>query len=209
MKRVLIVGAGGHAQVVADALLGMVREEQQLVVIGFLDDAATLHGQQFLGLPVLGPLASINEIPHDAIVLGIGNNQVRRRLYHHLQDSEKFITAIHPRAVVAKDVPIGSGTVLCAGATVNTGSIVGKNVILNTNCTVSHHNRVADFAQVADGATTGGEVTIEEGVFVGLAATILPRRRIGKWAVVGAGAVVIRDVPDGVTVVGVPARPIR
>lgn len=98
---------------------------------------------------------------------------------------------------------------ICAGVVVNTGSVIGADVILNTGCTVDHHNRIGDHAHIAPGVHMGGEVEVGEGALVGIGATVMPRKRIGAWSVVGAGTLVTRDVPDGVVVVGAPARVVR
>ncbi len=209
MTRVLILGAGGHAQVVADILLAMQRAGQAVEVVGFLDDAAHRQGRRMLGLPVLGPLAVRGDVPHDALVVAIGDNRARARVQRALQDAgERLFVARHPRAVLAPDVQVGPGTVIAAGVVVNTGTVVGEGVILNTGCTVDHHNRIHAFAHIAPGAHLAGEVTVGEGALVGVGAAVIPGRSIGPWAVVGAGAAVVRDVPAHTTVVGVPARPL-
>jgi sugar O-acyltransferase (sialic acid O-acetyltransferase NeuD family) len=144
---------------------------------------------------------------HDGCVIGIGDNRLRARLFRQLRaQGEQVATVIHPRAVIAPDVTVGAGVVIFAGVVVNTGATIGENVVLNTGCTVDHHNIVADHAHIAPGAHLGGDVRIGEGAFVGIGATVMPQRSVGVWSVVGAGALVHRDVPDRVTAIGVPAR---
>ncbi len=210
MVKVLILGAGGHAQVVADILLRARDAGQPITPIGYLDDDASLHGKVLLDLPVLGHTSALGRIPHDAIIIAIGNNQIRKRLADKLSAAgETFASARHPAAIIAPDVRIGPGAMICAGVVVNIGTVIGVHVILNTGSTVDHHNDLRNYVHVAPGVHTGGEVVIEEGVLVGIGATVAPRTSVGAWAIVGAGAVVTKTVPPGVTVVGVPARPLQ
>lgn len=203
--RLLILGAGGHGQVVAEALLTAQNAPGDL--LGFLDDDPALTGQTRLGLPILGTLAALPVIPHEAVIIGIGDNRTRRRLYATLSAQGKtFITGCHRRAYVALGARLGPGTVVCAGAVVGTGATVGANAILNTGCTVDHHSAIGDHVHIAPGAHLGGEVTVGAGTLVGIGAVVLPGRRIGTNCVVAAGAVVTRDVADGAVVMGVPAR---
>lgn len=208
MKRVLIIGAGGHAQVVADILLRMHEAGADLTPIGFLDDNPHLFGEWRLGLPVLGPLAAIDAIDHDAVVIGIGDNRTRRAIHERLAAcDEQFIVACHPSAIVARDAVIGAGTVIAARAVVNAGAHIGVNAILNSGCIVEHHNRIGAHAHIAPGATLGGAVAVGEGALVGIGATVLPQCTVGAWSVVGGGAVVTSAVDDELVVSGVPARP--
>jgi sugar O-acyltransferase (sialic acid O-acetyltransferase NeuD family) len=208
-KTVLLIGFGGHAQVVAEALWRMAEAGSEWHPLGFVDDNPALQGRAFLGLPVLGPIVTWREVGADAVVVAIGDNALRRRFYLDLQAAgARFATVIHPRAIVAPDVVIGPGSMVLAGVVVNTGSVIGANVILNTACSLDHHNRIGDHVHVAPGVHTGGEVTVAEGALVGIGATVLPRRRLGAWSVIGAGAVVLHDIPDRVTAAGVPARPL-
>ena len=153
----LILGAGGHAQVVADILLQARDAGQPVFPIGYLDDDAALHGKLRLDLPILGYTSALGQIPHDAVVIAIGNNKVRKRLADELYTaSETFAIARHPAAIIAPDVSIGSGAMICAGVVVNTGSVIGAHVILNTGCTVDHHNSIGSCSSRRTGHTYGG-----------------------------------------------------
>jgi sugar O-acyltransferase (sialic acid O-acetyltransferase NeuD family) len=208
--RILIVGAGGHGQVVADALLCARKWGAALQPIGYVDDNPALTGALRLGLPILGTVGALAALEHDALVLAIGNNNIRSRLYLALQEEgHAFATVCHPRATIAEDVHLGPGTVVFAGVIINTGSRIGANVILNTGCTVDHHNQIGDHVHLAPGVHLGGDVQIGEGTLVGIGATIMPQRSVGRWSTVGAGALVHRTVPDRVTVTGMPAQIIK
>lgn len=210
MQRVVILGAGGHGQVVADILLQAARAGEPVQPVAYLDDDTSLYGQSFLGIPVRGGVAELTSIPHDAVVIAIGNNHTRHILFNQLQEcGEHFIIARHPHTTIAPDVIIGSGTMICAGVIINTGSYIGANVILNTGSTIDHHNQIGDHVHVAPGVHLGGAVTLGTGCLIGIGATVMPQRSVGEWSKVGAAALVQRDLPDHIVAVGIPARPIK
>ena len=210
MTQVLILGAGGHAQVVSDIFLRAYEAGAHAQPIGFLDDDVRLTGTVLMGLPVLGPIAQLDKFDHDAVIVAIGNNHTRTRIFAMLRaQGTQIVNAIHPSAVLAPDVRLGEGVMICAGVVVNTGTSIGDNVILNTVCSVDHHNHISPHAHVAPGTHLGGNVHIGEGALVGLSAAVLPGCSVGNWAIVGAGSVVINDVPPFTTAVGVPARVIK
>jgi sugar O-acyltransferase (sialic acid O-acetyltransferase NeuD family) len=205
--QVLIIGAGGHGQVVADILLRAHERTGAVEPVGYLDDDLSFFGRRLLGVAVRGTVAHLTSIAHDAVVVAIGDNATRRRVFERLlQAGEQFVAACHPRAVVAPDVTIGAGTMICAGVVTNPCSVIGSNAILNTSCSIDHHNLIGNHVHVSPGVHLGGEVVVAEGALVGIGATVVPRRRVGAWSVVGAGSLVCHDVPDGATVIGSPAR---
>ena len=210
MQRVLILGAGGHAQVVADILLRAYEAGVSCRPIGFLDDDSALVGTEVMGLPVLGTIAQLDDFDHDAVIVAIGDNRTRARIFESVRArGERIVNAIHPAAVLAPDVRLGQGMMICAGVVVNPGTVIGDNVILNTGCTVDHHNRIGNHAHIAPGVHLGGNVIIGEGTLVGIGATVIPQRTVGEWSVIAAGSVVTKDIPAHATAAGAPARVIQ
>lgn len=204
--RLLIVGAGGHAQVVADILLSQPGRSIQL--LGFIDDNPALIGQTHFKFPILGPVSSWSHWSADGLVLAIGHNRPRAAVFEQLkQEGANLVSAIHPQAIIASDVVLGEGCVVTAGAIINTGSHIGDNCLINTGATVDHHNHLASHVHIAPGVHLGGEVHIGTGALVGIGATVLPRCVVGEWSVVGGGSVVCHPIPAYTTVMGVPARP--
>jgi sugar O-acyltransferase (sialic acid O-acetyltransferase NeuD family) len=210
VSKILIVGAGGHGQVVADMLLRAREAGAPEQVAGFLDDILAPTAPTVLGLPVLGALDSVREHDHDAIVVAIGENRDRARLFASFEAlGEHFAIAVHPRSYVSPTADIGRGAMVCAGALVSTAACIGDDVILNTGSSVDHHCSIGAHAHIAPGAYLGGEVRVGDGALVGIGARVLPRVSIGPWAVVGSGAVVTEDVPAYATAVGIPARVVK
>jgi sugar O-acyltransferase (sialic acid O-acetyltransferase NeuD family) len=189
-----IYGASGHGGVILDALLS-----GGIVVECFLDDAPKL---EFQGLKVFTP-SSIKE--NDNIVVAIGDNTIRKRVVSDLKNI-RFISVIHPKAIIADNVVYGNGTVVMAGVVVNQGAKIGSHVILNTKSSVDHDCVIEDFVHVSPGVTLCGGISIGQGTHIGAGATVLPNIKIGENVIVGAGAVVTKDIPSESRVLGVPAR---
>ncbi len=204
-QRVVVLGAGGHAKVVCDALRLM-----GCVVIGFLDDNTALQGAQVSGLPVLGPNEMVVNLNVDAAIVAIGDNSTRRLWYERLTHwGIPLISAIHPASVIASDVVLGQSVVVLASAVINASAQVGDNVIVNTGAIIEHDCAVQDHVHLGPGVRLCGGARVGKGAFLGAGTIVIPYRSVGADSVIGAGGVVITDLPARVLAVGVPARVIR
>jgi UDP-N-acetylbacillosamine N-acetyltransferase len=199
---IVIFGCGGHGRVIADALMA-----GQAKLAGFLDDAPTAPIVN--EIPVLGDRKRLEEpgfLESHAILIAIGEASSRRQLASLVLDRGGHLAnAIHPSAVIARDVPIGQGTVVMAGAVINTGSRIGRFAIVNTSASVDHDNVIEDGVHIAPGCHLAGHVNCGADAFIGIGASVIPRVRIGARAIIGAGAAVISDVPSDALAVGCPA----
>ena len=205
MKSLYIYGGSGHAKVVIDAAEKM----GGLKIEGVIDDDASLKNKSQFGYPILGGeefLDSLNP-RESALFVAIGSNQVRHRIALKLLNSGfELCTIIHPSAVIGRDVVIGEGTVLMAGTVINSSTEIGRFCILNTGACIDHDCIIGDGAHICPGAKLAGNVHIGEKSWIGINSCVIEGRRIGNDCLVGAGAVVIDDIPDNVRVVGNPAK---
>ncbi|WP_372967401.1 acetyltransferase [Microbacterium sp.] len=204
MRELVLLGGGGHARSVV-AALALAGEE----VLGFLGPEAS-NGD--LELPRLGGdelLAGYD--PHRiAIVNGLGAIAARERMHRLVEALGLPIASVlHPRSFVDPSARLGAGVQVLAGAIVNAGAVIGDGVLINSGSIVEHGVVVGNHAHLAPGSVVAGDVRIGERAHIGLGARIIQGVTVGSGSTVGAGAVVLTDVPDGATVVGVPARPMR
>jgi len=204
-----VVGAGGHAGVVADAALAGGRWRE----VAFFDDrwpqlATVRHG------PVLGPVQALRErlaalagAAAPEVIVAVGDNVRRLALSRELVAAGATLaTVLHPSAVLSPSARVGPGSLVAAGAVLNPGARVGLAGIVNTRASVDHDCTVGDGVHLCPGVTLAGNVQIGDLAWVGIGSCVIQGRSIGAGALVGAGAVVIADVEAGTTVVGCPAK---
>jgi sugar O-acyltransferase (sialic acid O-acetyltransferase NeuD family) len=208
-QKVIVIGASGHASVVADIIRCSGDE-----VVGFLDDR---DPSEFTDINVFGKVddaaklssvkLNVDGLNTDDIqfVIGIGKNEIRKRIVDRLSGL-RYYTAIHPSAVIAVDATIDEGTVIMANAVINPGSSVGKHCIINTAATVDHDNTISDFVHLSPGVHLSGTVSIGEETWLGTGAIVSNNVNICGGCVIGAGAVIIKDIGQAGVYTGVPAK---
>lgn len=207
---VIILGAGGHAKVLIDALI-----KTSAVIAGIVDPAPALVGAKILGVPVLGGDGVVNEFPPSEakLVNGLGSIGLpvkRKQLFEKFKSiCYSFRTVIHPSAIVALDVVFGEGTQVMAGVVIQPGSRIGLNCIINTRASLDHDCVIGDHVHISPGVTLSGGVTIGACSHIGTGATVIQGITIGSGCLVAAGAVVIKDIYDGAIVRGIPAREVQ
>lgn len=189
----VLYGASGHAKVIIDIL-----EANGVNIEYIVDDNPNVA--ELLGYEVRRNIEDDKEV-----IISIGSANVRRKLVKTL-NARKYLSAAHPTAVVSPRACIGEGSVIMQGAIIQSSALVGDHCIINTGASVDHDCKIGDFVHVAPHATVLGGVEIGDGTWIGAGAVIKQYIKIGTNCMVGAGAVVIKDVPDGMTVVGIPAK---
>lgn len=204
MSALLIIGAGGHGRVVADAALATGKWSS----LAFLDDRAAQLGSM-LGRPVVGDLGQLaaQRTDFDHAVVALGDGARRRQFFAECRRiGYQLPVLVHPSAVVSSFATVADGCVVLAQAVVGASAVLGAACIINNAATVDHDCELGEGVHLCPGAHVAGGVRIGAGSWIGIGAAVREGLRIGHGVTVGAGAVVVSDVPDGVTVVGNPAR---
>lgn len=209
MKRLVVVGAGGHAREVLDLIDAINADRPQYDVVGLLadwePDPAPLAVWE---LDWLGSIRRLEELDPDvAFVIGIGDSRARRDIDARISGRDSPVL-VHPNATVGRAVALGPGSVVCSHVSITTNIRCGRHVHVNRGATIGHDTVLGDHATLSPGVSISGNVTVGDSAFLGTGAVVNPGLTVGAGATVGSGAVVIRDVDPGLTVVGVPARPL-
>jgi len=202
MKKLLIIGAGGHGRVVADIALKLDRWQQ----IAFLDDNQNI--KSLMRTSIIDEINNIFTYINDYdIFVGIGANKTREKIQTQLEMKGASIpTLIHPSTIIGEEVDVGEGTVVMAGAVINCCSRIGKGCIVNTGATIDHDNKVEDYVHISPGVHIAGNVQIGKGTWIGIGTTVSNNLKITGDCTVGAGAVVVKDISESGTYIGIPAR---
>lgn len=208
--KIIVFGAGGHSKVIID----IIEKENKYEITGIIDNNKNLWHSKLLDYPVIGGDDKLKEIissyPEIKAIIGIGNNKDREKINNIILSLNiQLAKAIHPSAQIARNVNIGNGTVIMANVAINTDTNIGINCIINTGTTLDHDNTIEDYVHISPGSHIAGNVTIGKYTHIGTGVSITPGKKIGFNSIVGAGSTVIKDLPDNVVAVGVPAKVIK
>jgi len=200
--KLIIIGASGHGKVVADIAIKMNKWQS----IAFLDDDESIKTS--MGLEVIGKTADAFTYKDEAdFFVAIGNNSNREKIQDKLiEQGLNLVSLIHPSAVIGSDVEIERGNVVMAGVVINSSTIIGKGCIINTSSSLDHDNVLEDYVHISPGVRTAGSVRIGKGSWIGIGSVVSNKVNICSGCKVGAGAVVVKDITEPGTYVGVPVR---
>lgn len=206
---VFIIGTGGHSGVVIDIL-----EKKWNVKILFLLDKDSNIKQKFNYLVINNDNTIMSKIKTEhkkaKAIIAIGDNYTRKQITNELKaHGIELFTVIDPSAIISKYALIGKGSMVMPGSVINNSAIIGENCIINTAATIDHDCKLENFVHISPGVNLAGGVGIGECSHLGIGSCVIPNIKIGKNCIIGAGAVVISNIPDNTMAVGCPAKIIK
>lgn len=211
MRKIYIIGAGGFGREVAWLIERINNTTPAWELMGFIDDNNEKHGKCEGKYPVIGDCDFLRCCEEVWVVCAIGTAEIRKSVISKVEkySNVRFATLIDPDVVWAYSTTIGEGSIICAGTILTVDISIGRHVIVNLDCTVGHDTVIGDYVTIYPGVNVSGCVMVEDCVELGTGAQIIQGKRIGYQTIVGAGAVVTKDLPSRCTAVGMPAKPVK
>lgn len=211
MEKIVIIGAGGFGREVK-VLIDQINEKKPTYLLeGFYDDDPNLP-DTINGIPLLGNLNTLlQRIDNISIAIAIGIPKIKKEFIEKLKPYNfSYPTLIHPNVIIGNDnIKIGKGTIICAGNILTCDIVIENFVTLNLYCTIGHDTKIKSFSSFMPSVNISGEVTIESCVYSGTGVKIINQLSIGENTIIGAGAVISKNLPPNCTAVGIPAKPIK
>ncbi|WP_127019354.1 acetyltransferase [Flagellimonas beolgyonensis] len=206
-QKISIIGSGTYGEVIYELVTQLDYE-----VLGFYDDNKSKHGNYINSVPVLGNI-DFNKIDveNNNFVVAIGDNAIRSHISKIIVEKGGFLpNLIHPSVIISESATLGQGCVLHANSFIWTNVNISDFTIISVNANIAHHTTIKTGCFISTGANIGANITIESKSFIGIGAIVMTGvKLIGKSSVIGAGAVIIKDVPDYAVVVGNPGKVIK
>ena len=212
MKDLIIFGASGFGREVAWVVERINKVNTVWNLLGFIDDDETLIGTEINGYKVLGKTEDVVNYPDAYFVCAVGASRVREKIVNNLKrvyPDIKFASIIDPSVEMSDYVNIGEGSIICAHTIITVNITIGEHVIINLDCTIGHDAVLCDFVTLYPSVNVSGITKIGYGVELGTGMQIIQGKQVGSYSIVGAGAIVVKDIPEKCTAVGSPAKPIK
>ncbi|MBE5863911.1 MAG: acetyltransferase [Lachnospiraceae bacterium] len=212
MKDLIIIGAGGFGREVAWLVERYNKVNPTWKLLGFLDDNESIQGKKMNGYEVLGKTDDASKYSEAYFVCAVGASKTRERIIEHVKQVHphiKFATIIDPTAEFSEYVTFGEGTIICAHTIITVNISIGSHVIINLDCTIGHDSVLEDFVTLYPSVNLSGATRIKRVAELGTGMQIIQGKTIGEYSILGAGAIVVDDIPPRCTAVGSPARPIK
>jgi sugar O-acyltransferase (sialic acid O-acetyltransferase NeuD family) len=207
-KKLVILGAGGFAREIAWLVWDINQVSNEWEIVGFAEHTTEHVGQVVNGIPIISMEEATRYLPNICAVAAIGDPLLKERAVKEADNfGFKFVRLIHPSVSKSKSVNIGIGSMICAGNILTVNVAIGEHVILNLDCTVGHDSMIEDYVTISPGCHLSGGSRIRRGAFLGTGVVTIENHEIGAYSKIGAGAVVINDIPEKATAVGIPAKP--
>lgn len=212
MKNLYIIGAGGFGREVAWLVERINAKRPTWDIKGFIDDNPSIIGQLEGGYPVAGSSELLLQKTEETwAVCAVGNAKTREKIIEKIKVNPyiQFATLIDPSVILSDRVTVGEGSIICAGSILTVDITIGKHVIINLDCTIGHDDIISDFVTIYPSVNVSGNVIVGTCTELGTGMQVIQGKKIGKESIVGAGAVVVKDIPEKCTAVGSPAKPIK
>ncbi len=212
MKDLIIFGASGFGREVAWLVERINKISPTWNLQGFMDDDDSIQGSEINGYRVLGKLGDIRRYQDTYFACAVGSSRIREKIINRMEEVDpdvKFATLIDPSVEASDLIAIGEGTIICAHTVLTVNVSIGKHVMVNLDCTIGHDAVLNDFATLYPSVNVSGMTNIGYGSELGTGMQIIQGKTVGEYSIVGAGAVVVKDIPAKCTAVGSPARPIK
>jgi len=211
IKEIVIIGASGFGREIAWLIERINKVRLTWDLLGFLDDNHNLVGNKSYNYEILGTTEWLKSANRVYVVCAIGASKIRRQVINRIDSYgiKNYATLVDPSVIMSDSNLIGKGSIICANSVITVNTNIGNHVIVNLSCTIGHESIVGDFVTLYPNVNVSGNCNIHNGVELGTGTKIIQSIVIGQQSVVGAGAVVISDIPEGCTAVGVPAKPTK
>lgn len=208
MKQILIAGAGDFGREMFGWLTTDPRHGVEWEVGGFLDDnPQALNAYLHYPTRIIGSIKDHQPQPHQLLVLALATSQTRLKIGEMMTArGAEFLTWIHPSATINRFCTIGRGCVICPQAVVSADARIGDFVSINCTSNIGHDCVIGDGCTINAHCDLTGHTKFGRGVYIGSNVCVVPRIRVGDFAQLGAGSVVVRNVKAETTVMGPAAQ---